>query len=276
MAHKHTTSNSCIYTARDTGSADDSKSESPVFEFRLNTDYEKWMKSKNKYEWQIKHEMGKILKINPRAIKVGNYRRGSVILLLQVQFLCYVNKWLRKIMGKLDPEELQKDFCGDVQIKDQVMVYRKDKWYHATIQSIAIDGNNKRFKVRYNPLDNANGKDPFVWNTEWFKIVNGKLQQDDRLMYNDKVYKDGIQTLRWKPRDVIGPGDKIKINDHLFVEFKGGNWSRGKVYKMQTHATNRTTIEVKDLVKGGKQKLDLWQPEDQRKIRFADPDSQYI
>ena len=45
----------------------------------------------------------------------------------------------------------------------------KDNWYDTTISAVFdSSGSGKTSQVRYNPLPDTNGDDPFFWNTEWF------------------------------------------------------------------------------------------------------------
>ena len=60
------------------------------------------------------------------------------------------------------PSEVCGIFQDEMKVADQIAVKHKGHWYNATIVGMGSNHSGTYFKVRYNPKDNANGKDPFA------------------------------------------------------------------------------------------------------------------
>ena len=243
------------------------------FQFKLDVDYDTWMNCKNKYDKQFRYEMGDILKISPNHIRLDDYQRGSVILWMRA-IIRNIKRWLKRIRNELPNSELDADFLEKVKRQDQISVHYLDgKWYDATVICVKEDEKgDKHFKVRYNPLDNKLGSNPFWINTDWFYSKEKRLKQHWKLRYPGKkfgIFKDEQGENRdriWRSPDITFRNSvyEIRINDHIFVKCKN-EWRRSKVFDRE-----QQTIKVKDLIEGNKILLSLENQQDQERIKFVD------
>ena len=252
----------------------DQEYSSTKFQFRSDVNFDQWMKSKNKYEWQFRNEIAIALHVRPVTVSFHDYRRGSVIgtvcLIVAIGIgICFGITYCNSETSKSG--EAWNDYRRDMRVQDQIEVKYDGAWYKATICKIEEYGTVKRFTVRYNPKDNAKGWDPFWpwWNTEKFEWKNNKLYGDERLRYPGKSIKrrnaqGEDEEVYWRAPDPVQRQsvEEIQINDHIFVKFNDG-WRRSKVYQRE-----RTVwIEVKDLTEGRSKTLKLSKKDD---IEFRD------
>ena len=256
-----------VYVVKDR--ADDGKS--CKFKFRLDIEYDEWMKSKHKYAKQFRYEMSKILKVRPNLIKLEKYEKGSIIFVMV--FLLYkleVRRWLRRMRNQLIEREIHDDFIEEMKVQDQIEVKYQNRWYNATIVNLSNDTNGRHFKVCYNPINNSY---PFSWrNTEWFYSKNNLLVEDDRLRYPGKIlYKNEQgENVCWKAPEIEPKSIyDIQVNDHVFVREISGEWRRGNIYFRAMHR-GRVTIDLRELVDGKTYRLELWKWEDLQRISFDD------
>ena len=137
----------------------------------------------------------------------------------------------------------------------------------------------KHFKVRYNPKNSSNGKDPFMFkNTEWFYSKKQVLEEDDRLRYHKKKYilfknaqgeNDGVG---WEPPEIKYRQSlaNIQINDHMFVKFDKYGWRRSMVVGKGRDRFNGIYLTVKNLMDGNEEKLDVISTRDNNGNIYSD------
>ena len=242
---------------------------------RLNFDYDKWMKNKDKYDLNFRQEISAALGVDIKTIGLGDHERGSTDI---GTYVYNVWAWYKKyIEHNLDETSVNRRFYESIDVQDQIKVKVKNKWHRATVTKYIYNGYSKYFQVRYNPKNNNKGKNPFWRNTEWFYTDN----EDGRLMYEDKEagkYRNeqGEDVpIFWKPPSLAKRNDRedIRVNDHIFVKYdapRENSWFRSKVYAREVTDQGAIWINVKNLVSGKTIKLDLTNDDDKDRISLVD------
>ena len=232
-------------------------------------DYDEWMKDMNKYENELLNEICEIFEIDLSDIAIDDYRRGSVLVRMRVQiWKCY-----HKYIHKLENSEMDREKIREMNVGDQMYIKYKDKWYNATVSHVENNnGNGKYFQVRYNPLPDKSGNDPFVWNTEWFFSRNeAKRTKFAAQFYTFRNEQGEDIPKRFEPQPLAQRNhvEHIQINDHIFVKWGDYDWRRCVVFKRKRKFLG-LWIKVKDLISGKTKALRLWECVDTNKISFVD------
>ena len=175
-------------------------------------------------------------------------------------------------------KEVLCDYRRDMVVQDQIEVKYKNEWYNATISNINENGSVKTLTIRYNPKDDSNGWDPFLFNTESFEWRDYNLNQEARLRYPGKLMKQKneqgeSQDYYWEAPDLVyrEQVEDIQINDHVFVNFDGYGWRRAKVYqRTENQQKKEIWITVKNLTEWKSETLNLCNQKDRKRIQFRD------
>ena len=241
------------------------------FDIRLDFDFDEWMKDKDDYQAQFQDEVAAILDIKPDEIEIDKYQKGSTRFQMSIGKIW---RWYKITFTNIDPTPIHEEFVRSIRVQDQIAVEWDGEFLNATISTVFDDdGNGKYFQVRYNPRDNAKGKDPFLWNTEWFYSKN----EGTRLLFpgQEHCIRDIVQgegaPFRWEPPAIANRQRKvdIRVNDHIFVKLDKCGWRRCKVFR-RTEVDEGVHIRVKELKDGKTIGLRLWENADRNKIAFVD------
>eukprot|EP01084_Bolivina_argentea_P159913 278527_1 len=242
------------------------------FEIVLDVDYDQWMLNKAQYQNRFIGEISRVLKIEPEKITIDNYRRGSTKFTI---IIADVWLWYKHNFNTVNRTAVPNQYIRSMRTQDQISVKYKDRWYAATIITVLDDGSatGKKFKVRFNPLDNNDGKVPFWLNIEWFscRLEAARLRFPGQLIFNMRnIQGENIQ-IPWRPPALAqrNNAQQIQVNDHIFVKWGVGDWRRSFVYK-KVRVNQGFRIHVTDLLKGKTRIMDLWMNVNTNKISFVD------